>query len=71
MFLVEKDRFQLELHVINKMLAYIKSLLMSRKEWKTKQDVKANQPQLMYGLSFFLTHSPPFSHCMTAPCAPA
>jgi len=60
MFLVEKDRFQLEQQVIDKTLAYVKSLLVSRKEWKAKQDAKANQPQPMYGPSFFLlSHSPP------------
>ncbi len=59
MFLVEKDRFQLEQQLIDKTLAYVKSLLVSRKEWKAKQDAKANQPQPMYGPSFFLSHSPP------------
>jgi hypothetical protein len=70
MFLVEKDRFQLEQQVMDKTLAYVKSLLVSRKEWKAKQDAKANQPQPMYGPSFFLSHSPPSSRCTTAHCAP-
>ncbi|ELR17837.1 Alpha2-macroglobulin domain containing protein [Acanthamoeba castellanii str. Neff] len=49
MFLVEKVRFQFEQQVTDKTLAYVKSLLVSRKEWQAKQDAKANQPQPRFG----------------------
>jgi hypothetical protein len=68
MFLVEKVRFQFEQQVTHKTLAYVKSLLVSRKEWQAKQDAKANQPQPRYGSSFFLSHSPlSLYDCTSAP----